>query len=278
MRMLSWLSAWMGGVLTAVITAVLIAVVTGLLNISSPRRDDTVADRPGPTGSASESHAAEVPFTVVAEVSQSDCTSPRFVPKPPEEIDFGQPLRNPPGYEFDGVAGRGWDSYPAADGSNPVSPAAVYLTVQGKTPFAVVITSLEVVVTGRSPAPTGTVLRNGCGGEISYRWLVVDLDDDPPRVRSEVDEVIIELLPPESPAEREPIRFPYQVSSTDPEVFEIVTNTVDCDCSWVAVVSWQSGGRSGRTVVDNDGRDFRTIGSAHAVAVCDAVGEECMPL
>ncbi|ESU45973.1 hypothetical protein P376_6049 [Streptomyces sp. HCCB10043] len=114
--------------------------------------------------------------------------------------------------------------------------------------------SLRIRVVERgSPAP-GRVYRmsSGCGGSLTPRMFDVDLDASRPVARS--------VAGNDSGEPIEAVAFPYRVSVTDPEVFLITGRTVGCDCSWVAELTWSSGGRSGTVRIDDGGRPFRTSG------------------
>ena len=56
------------------------------------------------------------------------------------------------------------------------------------------------------------------------------------------------------------VDFPYRVSDTELEVFHIVAYTSGCDCLWRANLQWSYRGKSGITVIDDDGKPFRTVG------------------
>ena len=86
------------------------------------------------------------------------------------------------------------------------------------------------------------------------RHFQVNLDEDPPTVSSVESEE-------GAPA----VDFPYRVSDTELEVFHIVAYTSGCDCSWRANLQWSYRGKSGITVIDDDGEPFRTVGSSKSV-------------
>jgi hypothetical protein len=258
-----------GAVLVAVVSGIATAWV-GRIPFVNPPAEATVA----PISTVAS--GARLPFTVASEISRADCETDLFTAKPPRDIDFSKPLRKPPELAgSDAPYGWGWKVFPAADGAPNASPASVYVTVQGTTTTAVVLRSIDIRVVQRRIAPAGTILHNDCGGNITYRWLAVDLDKNPPHVNAVLDKSMVDVLPPASPKNREPIRFPYTVSSTDPEVFEIRATTVNCDCDWIAEMSWTSGGDSGVVTIRDGGKPFRTVGRANATAQCNGLGKEC---
>ncbi|MFB8142728.1 transcriptional regulator, partial [Streptomyces parvus] len=145
-------------------------------------------------------------------------------------------------------------SWAGALGAVHAGETGVRITLQGRDERAVVLESLRIRVVERgSPAP-GRVYRmsSGCGGSLTPRMFDVDLDASRPVARS--------VAGNDSGEPIEAVAFPYRVSVTDPEVFLITGRTVGCDCSWVAELTWSSGGRSGTVRIDDGGRPFRTSG------------------
>jgi hypothetical protein len=239
-------AAILGAVVAGTLTAVLTAWVVPLL-----RPDDSSSD--------------SAPLNVAVDKWLDRCTTNWFVPRPPDEIDFSaQPATTLP---YDDPDAFEWPGLPVAAGGSSASPTEVIATVQGRTGTRVVLTDIDVRVHERRPAPAGTVLDKACGDPGAFRWLQADLDSDPPVVSPVVDEDAAE------PGERvEPIEFPYIVSSTQPETFIIEAETDGCDCTWTARLVWQSEGRTGVVVIDDDGRPFRTISTREAIATCDDTG------
>lgn len=245
-------TAWAATILAAVLVATLTNVFTGAL---------TGAWR----GVTAWFTAEEAPFTVVAEVNDNHCGNGWFVQAAPSALEF--PLRSIPGSLH-------WRSYPPAAGGHSASPTSVTLTVQGRTRQTVVLTGLDIEVRKRRPAPKGVVLNDACGDLGAFRWVAVDLDASPPQVTPKFEGFILDMIGKENvPVQnRKPIRFPYHVNSVKPETFLMSAQTVACDCSWVAVLTWQSGDRSGRYVIDDAGSPFRTVGRRNATHTCSSDG------
>ncbi len=130
----------------------------------------------------------------------------------------------------------------------------VEISVQGKTSTAVVLEALRVRVVGRNdPAPgTAYSMDQGCGGVITPRYIAVDLDKDRPIARSVAGSDLDRSIPA--------VRFPYRVSSRDPEVLLVTARTESCDCRWYLELDWSSQGRTGTVRIDDEGRPFRTSG------------------
>ncbi|EFE79336.1 conserved hypothetical protein [Streptomyces filamentosus NRRL 15998] len=212
-----------------------------------PTRQPGVGPRnepvPRPSGSSSAPAAGRVPFTWTGDdhVWKNGCDhsylldrTPAAVPPPPVQADAA--------------------SWAGALGAVHAGETGVRITLQGRDDRAVVLESLRIRVVERgSPAP-GRVYRmsSGCGGSLTPRMFDVDLDASRPVARS--------VAGNDSGEPIEAVAFPYRVSVTDPEVFLITGRTVGCDCSWVAELTWSSGGRSGTVRIDDGGRPFRTSG------------------
>jgi hypothetical protein len=271
------------GVVAAALVTALAAVLAGWLqllpSIGSARQDPAPVTasptvRPTPRSPATGTPDPP-PLTLAVHQLQSHCGTTWFVPSPAANIDFADPPPPTPG-DPDPPDLATWPAYPASAGGSPAAPASVYVTVQGSSEVAVVLTGIEVMVTRRQQTPEGTLLDDPCGGPAEYRWLAVDLDQDPPRISRVLDEDTLEFrqereeIPPER---RQPIQFPYTVSTSDPETFLISARTADCLCDWVGVLRWQSAGRTGTITIDNDGEPFRTAGVDRVAITCFATGE-----
>jgi hypothetical protein len=218
------------------------------------------------SASADQANSAD-PLAVAVETFKSRCDF-WFVPGPIDQIDFGS----------GGETAIDWPDLPAGAGGAPASPFWLFFTVQGRTEAEVVLTDLDIEVLERRQAPAGVVLQDSCGDQGAFRWLGIDLDSDPPQVISHFAEGAIDPAD-ETVTERElqPVRFPYHVSVTEGEVFSVAAYAVNCDCEWTIRLSWQSQGRSGTKIVDDDGRPFRTVGMSNATAHCFGDGS-CEPI
>lgn len=123
----------------------------------------------------------------------------------------------------------------------------VKLTVQGTGKETVVVDSLKVRVVGKDtpPAWNDYVMGVGCGGGVPTRPFSVALDAARPTVVA-------------GDGQRD---FPFKVSESDPEVFEVTADASAYDVRWYLELAWSSGDRKGTLVVDDDGRPFRTSGN-----------------
>ncbi|MER7254748.1 helix-turn-helix domain-containing protein [Streptomyces parvus] len=222
-------------------------------------RDESLPRSSGPSSGPA---AGRVPFTWTGDdhVWKNGCDhsylldrAPTAVPPPPVQADAA--------------------SWAGALGAVHAGETGVRITLQGRDDRAVVLESLRIRVVERgSPAP-GRVYRmsSGCGGSLTPRMFDVDLDASRPVARS--------VAGNDSGEPIEAVAFPYRVSVTDPEVFLITGRTVGCDCSWVAELAWNSGGRSGTVRIDDGGRPFRTSGvRGHSVLDYDTATGRWAPV
>ncbi|WP_158973359.1 hypothetical protein [Streptomyces griseus] len=114
----------------------------------------------------------------------------------------------------------------------------VKMSVEALVPHAVVLRLLNVVVDGRQPA-----LHLETGPQqapLPYRKFLVDLDISEPR------------LVPQGSAD-----FPYVVTQTGPEIFEVMAYTGGQCVDWHLELEVVSQGETCTVVVDDDGRPFR---------------------
>ena len=119
---------------------------------------------------------------------------------------------------------------------------------------------MHAVVDSHHAPIKGFSLNRDCGGSGIFRTASFDLDKTPPKLTPFFDPG--QAGPDARPYELQPIKFPYRVALTDPEVFWIEGTTVKCDCEWHAEISWSSKGKSGWVKVDNNGKSFHTSSNA----------------
>jgi hypothetical protein len=134
--------------------------------------------------------------------------------------------------------------------------SGAHLTVQGKSEEAVVLQGLRVVELESNPRPADLVAILPCGprgGIVVTRYFDVILSS-PPQVVARPGEP-----EPGSTERGEPeVKFPFKVSSTDPEVFDLEIKGQPCLCAWRLALDWTSVGRSGTVVVDRGFDKIRT--------------------
>ncbi|GAB3292070.1 hypothetical protein [Parasphingorhabdus pacifica] len=152
-------------------------------------------------------------------------------------------------------------------GASTASGFRAEFTVHGNSQDgAVVLQDLRVKVLSREPAPTrGTVVSTCPGaGDLMRRSFLIDLDRPQPQAvprRGDKYEPGDDLDPtPE---------FPYRVSSTDPEVFEIVATTKECACRWHLELDWASPEGSGTEIIKVGDEPFRSSAVTGGLASYD---------
>ncbi|MCD9143904.1 transcriptional regulator [Streptomyces albireticuli] len=124
----------------------------------------------------------------------------------------------------------------------------IKITLQGAGKDTVVLEQLHVRVDGTNAPLAWNAYATGvgCGGDVATRAFGVDLDAGSPALRPVA-------------GQRD---FPYKVSRDDPEVFYVKADAKRSDVRWHLELQWSSGGRRGILRIDDQGRPFRTSGSA----------------
>ncbi len=141
------------------------------------------------------------------------------------------------------------------------------ITVEARTSRAVVLQSARIAVVSRTPPrPACLVVR--VGGHLKPRPFTTDFDAPSPRLVAEGPD------------------FPFTVSATDVEQFEIEPITTTHEVAWRLEVDWTCAGRHGTTVIDNHGEPFHAYpvpalysGRSHTVlsSGCDLFHERGCP-
>ncbi len=126
------------------------------------------------------------------------------------------------------------------------------LAATGKSQDAVVITGIDVRVVGRQTPLDWTAysMGSGCGGVIEPQSFDIDLDAAQPVTKPVAGQQADGKVPARD--------FPFKVSTSDPEVFDLNVHTETHDVSWYLEVSWSSGDRSDKIRVDDHGKPFHT--------------------
>ncbi|MDQ3222940.1 MAG: hypothetical protein M3Q75_05625 [Gemmatimonadota bacterium] len=178
-------------------------------------------------------------------------------------------------YPVDVDSMSSWRDWPPASSGVSASPDNVVIVVQGRSNAQVVLTGLKVRVHERRPPLPGTRLNAVCGDAGAFRWLEVDLDHNPPQPLPHYSQELAEGEKGFVPDWMlQPIQFPYKVSVSEAESFLIVANTEACDCTWDMELTWATQGRTGTSVIDNDGMPFRTTGTKDIVGRCQLLAIE----
>lgn len=96
----------------------------------------------------------------------------------------------------------------------------------------------------------GVLDGEGCGSGITPQSFDIDLDDSRPTLTPVAGRQGDKRVPPKD--------FPFRVSSTDVEVFDLNAHVDGHDVSWYLELEWSSGGREGTLRIDDGGKPFRT--------------------
>ncbi|MEV4414570.1 hypothetical protein [Catellatospora sp. NPDC049609] len=243
---------WISGVASAVVVTVVSGAVLTWLNL-----DD------GPAGHgeqpASPSAASDGPPFAVDVLYRGVTCQPYLVDADPAQLV--SPHTDP---------SRPWGDSPTDDeviawmhqtGAVP-SHGRVLITVLGGSGKAVVLQGMTIEVVERGPArdvPAVYNVEDGCGAGEQPRLFATVLDTASPVLRPYPG---ADLAGNEIPA----VAFPFTVSETDPEIFEITADPGACDCSWRLRLRWVAGDRSGTLVIDDHGKPFRTAAFVEATA------------
>ncbi|MEL5956698.1 helix-turn-helix transcriptional regulator [Streptomyces sp. CLV115] len=126
------------------------------------------------------------------------------------------------------------------------------VTVQGKSGQAVVLNGLHVRTLSRKAplAWSAYSMGEGCGSGVTPQSFDVDLDDSRPDLTPVAGQQGDTRVPPKD--------FPFKVTSTDVEVFDLTVHVEGHDVSWYLDLEWSSGGRTGMLRIDDGGKPFRT--------------------
>ncbi|WP_308434800.1 transcriptional regulator [Streptomyces fructofermentans] len=182
-------------------------------------------------------------WTMNSQLWDSGCNHDYVIDKAPEQVP-------PPPAPQDALA------WARSQGAVHGGQTLLEIAVQGKSDTAVVLRALRVRVVGRADPVQGTVYATGqgCGSDLAPRTFVVDLDKDRPIARP--------MPGNDSGVDTPPMPMPYRVSANDPEVLLVDARTAGCDCRWYLELDWSSQGRTGTERIDDNGRPFRTSGTA----------------
>jgi hypothetical protein len=121
------------------------------------------------------------------------------------------------------------------------------MTIQGKSKDAVIVDGLHVVDLKREAAPRDASVVLPCtpyGGGQEVRYFEILLQKRPrvtPRPGEEPDE---------KGRVQRAAKFPFKVSRSDPEYFELLVSGPPRVCSWTLAVDWTSGDRPGTKIID----------------------------
>jgi hypothetical protein len=243
-KLLNWFGATASALVVAVISGVVLAVVV-------PGGELPLTTEPTPSAGVSSPAGDGSPFSLVMQSRGQYCSGYVVTGAKPETLPG--PRTKPPASEFDWPTDEEVAAWVKKTGAIP-SAGLVTVTLQGRSGAAVILQSLEVEMVSASPgfgAVEAYRTDSECGAGKSPRLFTVTLDSARPSLEplAGMDDAGNEI-----PA----MAFPFTVSSSDPEIFVVHAETGKCDCQWRLRLRWLSDGRSGSTIIDDEGKPFRT--------------------
>ncbi|MFF0000740.1 hypothetical protein [Streptomyces avermitilis] len=162
--------------------------------------------------------------------------------------------------------GKTWDQDQAAFGGVPAGPLDIIITVSSESEKAIVLHDLKFHVEKKQPAVTGLYIpANACVAGLFYRAAVVNLTDSPPKWQP-VDRLV-------EGTRTDPLKFPYKVTASAPELLMIRVDPKECRCKWWAELTWVAGSSSGKAVIKEHGQPFETT-SAVGLPAFTWIGSE----
>ena len=121
------------------------------------------------------------------------------------------------------------------------------LVLRGRSEAPVTLHGLEVEIIERRPPLPGTLLTyTGLGAGQAVRYYKIGLDEEPPSVKYIADETT------------EEVPFPYRVSLTELEVFDIYAATSQHHVEWRLKLAYTDDEGAETMVIDDHGEPFQT--------------------
>lgn len=201
-----------------------------------------------PAPGAAVPHAGQSPLTVTLAYDKNDVDNGA-----PDCVNwiFRRPLSDIP-VPSDGMLNETWaHRFGGVDSES----TDFKLVVQGVTTSAVQLIDFRVIDLERGPAIRGTdvISTSGCGPSPEAGFEIA-LGPKPP---------VITPVPGLDSGAAKKIPFPFVVSSTDIQQFQIAAGPqakpCGCDIRWRLALDWSYEGKTGTTVIDDDGKPFQTV-------------------
>lgn len=249
-------ATWIGTVLTAALATLL---STWLVFLAGPRASSS-APSASPVSTAT-STVSDAPVITVRRLSGllGDGTGFWIVTKSPTNL---------PPLPADETGVEQWVSETGAIDSYAVGSAALtnlQVTIQSRSSTQTILTGIDfVVVRRRTGTIQGGLVADGAAGPTDFRYIEVNLDSKPPKIIASYPNYLAGSSDP--PWERTPVRFPYFVTDTSSEIFNIVAYT-HSDVTWYAELLWSVNGKNGDSIINDDGKPFETAAGSLASAV-----------
>lgn len=131
------------------------------------------------------------------------------------------------------------------------SGAMLIITLEARPTRAVVLDGIRPVVDLRQPPRRACfgLTANYAAGVVPPRMFTLDLDPEDPALLK---------------AENELADFPFKISTTDVEQFRVTISATEAEVSFRLELDWTCAGRTGTTVIDNDGKPFEIYPDGHS--------------
>lgn len=245
-------AAWIGGG-----CAIAAAIIGPLLAYGLPSTSTA------PSASAVPSATPSVPDAPTVSVRRlsgllGDGTGLWIVTKPPQDL---------PPLPTDETGVEQWVAKTnAIDSGFPGGPGITNLqvTIQGRSSTQIILTGIDFVTVHRQVGKIqGGVVANEGAGPLTFRYIEVNLDSKPIRIIHSYPNAF--AGPSDPPWQRTPIRFPYFVTDTNSETFNIIADT-HSDVTWYAELLWSVNGKNGESIISNGGKPFETAIASRATA------------
>ncbi|GAA2588916.1 hypothetical protein SMC26_16550 [Actinomadura fulvescens] len=180
---------------------------------------------------------------------------------PGTKEDVGQP---PAEKVYSTWKRENWKKWVDARKGVAATDNTVSITVSGRSAKAVVLRKLTVTIHERKPPLAGTFVAKGGAGGLSPRRFHLNLDRQPPSV------MLAATKPGEVAGDEDFVDFPYTVSETEVEEFQLYPNTKRCLCSWSAVLYWDAdmGGDkrvAGTSRINDNGKPFLVTATTNVI-------------
>jgi hypothetical protein len=151
-----------------------------------------------------------------------------------------------------GESERGRFAWAKAMGAINALDTAVRIVIRGQSSSPVILNGLDVEKVADRAPPRGVFLTYvGQGAGQAVRFFEVNLKPDHPTVK---------YVPPKH---GDATPFPYRVTQTDVEVFDVYAYTLGpSDVLWQLQLSYSAAGKDGVIAIKDHGRPFETVGDA----------------
>lgn len=138
------------------------------------------------------------------------------------------------------------------------------VTIQGRSSTQIILTGIDFIVVRRGTATIqGGLVTNEGAGPLVFRYIEVNLDSKPAKI---IDSFPNAFAGPSDPSwQRTPVRFPYFVTDTSSETFNIIAYT-HSDVMWYAELLWSVNGVNGESIINNGSKVFETAIASRAAA------------